>query len=180
MSVPTLTQAQTNPSFKDDTTALSQQLIREKFKTKIAAEQKSQADIKKQQEETPEKTDPNEQLKTDLERLSLLQKALVSPSVSALSGNITISEGTSSLAETRALAYQALDTLLARFITDMKVSTTATVASTTIACAGMPCSETATILIYNPTYFEALPDYQALINELNLPAAKGESREFRC
>ncbi len=83
-----------------------------------------------------------------------------------LSGSVTISNGETALAETRALTYGGLEVLLKRF---MGTQDGEGIAKKVGCCA--------TVVLYDPAYHQAVPDYHALLAELNRLTEQYEDTE---
>ncbi|WP_138485369.1 hypothetical protein [Dyadobacter bucti] len=134
--------AQSTEQFKLDSTALSQQKI-------ILELQKQILDIKQAQIDY-NKTSESSDFKTEIDKVKAYKEILGDSKPEALSGNITVSEGKVSSAETRSLVHDALKTGILEIQKDIKVK------------------RITDIVIYNSPYFRGIPQYSILKSNLEL------------
>ena len=155
--------AQINPNFGSDSTALIQKITLIKLQNQLSEAQKVQGKLARADEQSEaDRKIKEEQSAADRKvKEATDMKALIGDSTpTALSGNITFSENKNSLAETRALVYQNLDLLIGKFITQLSDN----------KCVPFGCNKDSikNIIIYNETYYKAIPDYNAFIEEMKL------------
>jgi hypothetical protein len=159
------------------------------YKIAILKLQKANADLQKEidnqpkvdqkAEEAAKKAEDLADLNAKIAKVNAQKELLGNAKPTPLTGSVTIEEGKVSMAETRALVYKSLDTLMGKFVNNITIKKVAPVSSKSDTtsketsdssgsrdCKTIECNST--IVIYHPTYYQAFSDYDALLAELKL------------
>ncbi|MCP1381543.1 hypothetical protein [Runella salmonicolor] len=107
---------------------------------------------------TAEKTAAEAAKQQDLADAKAIKDLLGASLPTPLTGNITFSNNENALAETRVLIYKNLDLLIKKYL--QQISDT--------KCTPLKCNDSSKIVIHNASLYNSLPNYMALIEEIEL------------